>query len=128
MLLGKLANTYFSDSCYVLAKGIERLVYKIIFLLAKVRIFRVANKTLSKYRRAKKTRIRRGGTLTIGDRQDILIQKDIDKQVQRDIYIERGSRKEEQLTGKRCNICRKTGYNTRTCQVDIDMSSLLDSE
>jgi hypothetical protein len=52
----------------------------------------------------------------------------MDKQVQRDIYIEKGSRKEGQLTRKRYNTCRKTGHNTRTCQVDIDMSSLSDSE
>jgi hypothetical protein len=112
----------------ILAKSIERLAYEIIFLSIEVYIFRVANKTLSKYRRAKKTRIRQGNTLIIGDRQDILTQKDIDKQVRRDIYIERGSRKEEQLTRRRCNTCRKTSYNTRTCQIDIDISSLLDSE
>jgi hypothetical protein len=52
----------------------------------------------------------------------------MDKQVQRDIYIERDSRKEGQLTGKRCSTCRKTSYNTRTCQVDIDISNLSDSE
>jgi hypothetical protein len=52
----------------------------------------------------------------------------MDKQVRRDIYTERGSRKEGQLTGKRYNTCRKTSYNTRTCQIDIDISSLSDSE
>jgi hypothetical protein len=52
----------------------------------------------------------------------------MDKQVRRDIYAEKGSRKEEQLTRRYYNTYRKTGYNTRTCQVDIDMSSLLDSE
>jgi hypothetical protein len=52
----------------------------------------------------------------------------VDKQVRRDIHAERDSRKEGQLTRKRYNTCRKTGHNTRTCQVDIDMSSLSDSE
>jgi hypothetical protein len=52
----------------------------------------------------------------------------VDKQVQRDIYAERGSRKEGQLTRRYYNTCRKTSHNTRTCQVDIDMSSLSDSE
>ena len=112
----------------ILAKSIERLAYEIIFLSIEVYIFRVANKTLSKYRRAKKTRIRQGNTLIIGDRQDILTQKDIDKQVRRDIYIEKDSRKEEQLTGRYYNTCGKTSHNTRTCQIDIDISSLSDSE
>jgi hypothetical protein len=52
----------------------------------------------------------------------------MDKQVRRDIYIEKDSRKEEQLTRRCCSTCRKTSHNTRTCQVDIDISSLLDSE
>jgi hypothetical protein len=38
----------------------------------------------------------------------------MDKQVRRDIYIERNSRKEGQLTRKRYNTCRKTSHNTRT--------------
>jgi hypothetical protein len=52
----------------------------------------------------------------------------VDKQVRRDIYIEKNSRKEGQLTRKRYNTYGKTSYNTRICQVDIDMFSLLDSE
>jgi hypothetical protein len=52
----------------------------------------------------------------------------VDKQVRRDIYIERDSRKEGQLTRRRYNTYRKTSYNTRTYQIDIDMSSLSNSE
>ncbi len=39
---------------------------------AEVRTLRVANEALSKRRRAKKNRIRQGGTLTIEDAHDIL--------------------------------------------------------
>jgi hypothetical protein len=111
-----------------LAKNIKRLVYEITFLLIEVCIFRAINKALSKCRRAKKTRVRQGGIFTIRDKQDILIQKDMDKQVRRDIYIEKNSRKEGQLTRRRYSTCGKTGYNTRTCQIDINMSSLSDSK
>jgi hypothetical protein len=62
-----------------LAKSIERLVYEVILLLTEVYIFRVANKALSKRCRAKKTRVYQGSILTIRDRQDILIQKNVDK-------------------------------------------------
>jgi hypothetical protein len=41
-----------------LAKGIERIAYKITLLSTEVRILRVVNKALSKRRRAKKTYIR----------------------------------------------------------------------
>jgi hypothetical protein len=52
----------------------------------------------------------------------------MDEQVRCDIYIEKNSRKEGQLTGRYYNTCGKTSHNTRTCQVDIDISSLSDSE
>jgi hypothetical protein len=52
----------------------------------------------------------------------------MDKQVRRDIHAKKDSRKEEQLTRKYYNTYGKTSHNTRTCQVDIDMSSLSDSE
>jgi hypothetical protein len=41
-------------------------------LSAEVRTLRVVNEALSKRRRAKKTRVRQGGALTIEDAQDIL--------------------------------------------------------
>jgi hypothetical protein len=50
-------------------------------LSIEVYIFRVANKTLSKYHKTKKARVRQGSILTIEDTQDIISQKDIDKQV-----------------------------------------------
>ena len=50
-----------------LAKGTELLAYKITLLAAEVRTLRKANEVLSKRRRAKKTRVRQGGALTIED-------------------------------------------------------------
>ena len=48
------------------------MAYEITLLSTKVRTLRVANKALSKRRRAKKTRVCQGGALTIEDTQDIL--------------------------------------------------------
>lgn len=93
-----------------------------------MRTLRAANEALSKHRRAKKTCIRQGGTLTIEDAQDIITQKDVDEQVRRDIRVAGGSRKEGQLSGRHCGTCGKAGHNARTCQADVDMSSLPDSE
>jgi hypothetical protein len=100
----------------------------VTLLIAENRTLRVANKALSKRRRAKKTRVCQGGVLTIEDTQDIIAQKDIDKQVRRDVYTERGNREERQLSNRRYETYRKAGHNTRTCQEDIDMSSLSNSE
>jgi hypothetical protein len=71
--------TLIFQTVVALAKSTKRLAHEITLLLAEVYIFRVANKTFSKRRRAKKTRVRQGSAFTIGDRQDILIQKNVDK-------------------------------------------------
>ena len=55
-----------------MAKGIEILVYEIIFLLAKVYILWIINKVLSKYYKAKKTRVCQEEILIIEDMQDFL--------------------------------------------------------
>ena len=53
-------------------------------MTAENRILRKANEALSKRRRAKKSRVRQGGILTIEDTLDILAQKDAEEQVRRD--------------------------------------------
>jgi hypothetical protein len=57
----------FFEIIRALAKNIKRIAYEITLLSAKVHILRVANKALSKRRRAKKARVRQGGALTIKD-------------------------------------------------------------
>jgi hypothetical protein len=110
-----------------LAKGTERIAHEMTLLSAEVRTLRAANEALNKRRRAKKTRVCQGGALIVQDAQDISAQKDVDKQVRRDIREAGVSRGEGQLSRRRCGTCGKASYNTRTCQEDIDISSLLDS-
>ena len=98
-----------------MAKGIERIAYEITLLSAKVRTLRAVNEALSKRRRAKKARVRQGSVLTIEDTQDIILQKDVDKQVRRDVRAAGGSRKEGQPSKRHYRICEKASYNTRTC-------------
>jgi hypothetical protein len=62
-----------------LAKGTELLAYELTLANTKIRILRKTNETLSKYRRAKKTRVCQGGALTVEDAHDILAQKEVDK-------------------------------------------------
>jgi len=48
-----------------LAKGIMAVMYKVALLRTEVSALRKANEELSKRRRAKKTRVRLGGFLTV---------------------------------------------------------------
>jgi hypothetical protein len=111
-----------------LAKGTEILAHEITLISAEVRTLRVANEALSKRRRAKKNRIRQGGTLTIEDAHDILAQEEVDEQIRRDKRSRGGRQNEGQSGVRRCGNCGKTGHNARTCQEDIDMPSLSDPE
>ena len=60
------------ETVAALAKGTERMAHEMTLLSAEVRTLRAANEALSKRRRAKKTRVRQGGALTIEDTQDVL--------------------------------------------------------
>ena len=55
-----------------LAKGIEILAYENTLIATELPILRAANEALSRRRRAKKSRIRQGGVLTIEDAQDLM--------------------------------------------------------
>jgi hypothetical protein len=111
-----------------LAKGTEILAHEITLLLAEVRILRAANKALSKRRRAKKTRVRQGGVLTVEDAQDVLTQKEAEEQARRDNRSKGGRQNEGQPSRRRCSTCRETSHNARTCQDTIVVLGLSDSE
>ena len=55
-----------------LAKGTMVVMYEVALLRAEVSALRKANEGLSKRRRAKKTRIRLGGLLTVQDARALL--------------------------------------------------------
>jgi len=104
------------------------MAHEMTLLSAEVRTLRAANEALSKRRRAKKNRIRQGGALTVEDAHDELSQREVDEQIRRD-KCSRGGRQNEGQSGIRhCGNCGKTGHNTRTCQEDVNMSNLSDSE
>jgi hypothetical protein len=66
-------------------------------MTAEIRTLQKANAALSKRRRAKKTRVRLGGPLTVEDAQDLLAQTEVQKQVERET---------QENGGRRCNGLR----------------------
>lgn len=60
------------------------MAHEMTLLSAEVRTLRAANEALSKRRRAKKTRVRQGGALTVENAQDVLAQKEAEEQARRD--------------------------------------------
>jgi hypothetical protein len=116
------------ESVAALAKGTERMAHDMTLLSAEVRTLRAANEALSKRRRAKKTRVRQGGALTVEDAQDVLAQKEAEEQARRDKRSEGGRQNEGQPSGRRCGTCGETGHNARTCQSTVAILGSSDSE
>lgn len=109
-----------------LARGTELLAHENTLLHAEIRALRTANEALSKRRRAKKTRIRQGGVLTVEDAHDILSQTEVDKQIRRDRRLGGGVQGDGISSARRCGTCGNTGHNSRTCQDSIIVQPLID--
>jgi hypothetical protein len=111
-----------------LAKGVETLAHSVTLLTSENHNLRKANEALSKRRRAKKTRVRQGGTLTTEDARDILAQKEAEEQVKQDRRENDGDGEGRPVTVRRCGNCGEPGHNARTCQVELEMSDVYSSE
>jgi len=111
-----------------IAKGAQQVMHRLALLEADNATLRTANKALSKRRRARKTRIRQGGSLNFGDAQNLIDQKDMDRQIERETREKGGRRKRVETRERRCGRCGNPGHNARTCQEDVDTTSEEDSE
>ena len=111
-----------------MAKGLEAIAHSVTLLTAENHNLRKANEALSKRSRAKKTRVRQGGALTVEDAQDLLAQKEAEKQAAQDRRKNGGGDGERPATVRRCGNCGEPGHNPRTCQVEVEMSDVYSSE
>ena len=95
-------------------------MHQVALLRSEVSSLRKANEALSKRRRAKKKRIRLGGSLTVQDAQDLLDQKAVGgekvQETQQDGSGAGGARTKVRC----CSVCGKPGHNARTCQEAVD--------
>jgi hypothetical protein len=99
-----------------LAKGTEVIAHQMTLLHEEVRTLRKANEALTKRRRAKKTRVRAGGALSVEDALVLIEQRDTVRP-QSGQTSAGGSGAEAGPSGlRRCGRCGKIGHNVRTCQ------------
>lgn len=105
-----------------IAKGTQSIMHQFALLKSEVLILREANETLSKRRRAKKTRLRQGGSLTLAEGQDIQDQIEVEQQVKQETRQNKGWARRTTPRERRCGTCGNTGHNARTCQIDVETS------
>jgi hypothetical protein len=111
-----------------MVKGTTTIMHQMVLLKDRVRDLEEANRTLSKRRREKKTRIRQGGSLTVRDAEEIIDSNEVEGQIKQEIQAGRGRTEQGSVTQRRCGICHKPGHNSRTCQQDEEMSNVYSSE
>ncbi|KAL0943508.1 transposase [Colletotrichum truncatum] len=111
-----------------LARGTEGLGHRVALLESEVQILREENAILSRRRRAKKTRLQKGGSLTISTGEDIQSQREADTQLQEETRRSSGRKVRSETTHRRCGVCGNTGHNARTCQFIEEISEEQESE
>jgi hypothetical protein len=110
------------DALKSFSKGTKAIMHQIALLKSENQILRQANETLSKRRRAKKTRLRNGGKMTVSEGMGVIDQKDIDAQIVAELSRSSGRGRSALARERRCRTCGKTGHNTRTCQIVVLIS------
>ncbi|KID98255.1 transposase, partial [Metarhizium majus ARSEF 297] len=105
------------------AKGARGIMHRMALLEAENEQLREANATLSKRRRARKTRLSQGGSMTIAEGQALQDQRDVEQQLQQDIRQTRGRKPRVETKGRRCGRCGRSGHNARTCQITVQVSN-----
>ena len=99
-----------------LTKGTMAMMHQVALLQAEVSSLHKANEALSKRRRAKRTRVRLGGSLAIQDAHDLLDQKAVDGEGVQEIQPGGGGAGGVRTKVRCCGVCGKPGHNARTCQ------------
>lgn len=103
-------------------KGASTVMHRMVLMEDRINQLESANRTLSKRRREKKTRVREGGTLTIEDAKDLIEQKEVVQQVEGEMRANSGRARRTETAARRCGNCHATGHNARTCPNDRAVS------
>jgi hypothetical protein len=111
-----------------ITKGALKFMHQLALLKAENQSLREANETLSKRRRAKKTRLRQGGSLSQQEAEDLQDEKDIALQVEQETKANSGRKAREETRARRCGNCNQTGHNARTCEIRVEESEEEDSK
>jgi hypothetical protein len=105
-----------------LSKGTKAIMHENALLRAENKDLRQANEILSRRRRQKRTRLQKGGTMTVEEAREVINQMDVNTQVVAESSRSGGQRRSARPGIRRCSICGKGGHNARTCQVVFETS------
>ncbi|KAM6513396.1 hypothetical protein FALCPG4_18944 [Fusarium falciforme] len=104
------------------SKGTKAVMHEMALMRAEIQDLRRANETLSRRRRAKRTRLQKRGTMTLEEGREAVGQKEVNAQAVAESSRSGGQGGSARVKERRCGTCGKTGHNTRTCQIVVVMS------
>jgi hypothetical protein len=99
-----------------LTKGTMAVMHQVALLRSENASLRKANEVLSKRRRAKRTRVQLGGSLTIQDAQNIVGQEAVSGEGVQEMQPSGSGAGGVRTRVRCCGVCGKPGHNARTCQ------------
>jgi len=92
------------------------IMHEVALLQSRITELEEANERLSKRRKVKKTRLQKGGSLSVEQAEDLMRQKYVGSQQSEEIGSCSGQGEVAQSRIRRCSKCNKTGHTARTCQ------------
>ena len=111
--------THMYDIIDAQAQGMSWMAHKLVLLQAKLKDVQAANEVLSKRRRAKKTRLRQGGSLSFQEAEDLIAKKEVDTQILAEAGRNSVRTTQDEPRTRRCRSCGNTGHNARTCETIV---------
>jgi hypothetical protein len=110
------------------AKGLEVVAHKLAIATARIDTLEEALEALSRRKRAKRTHVAKGGSLDVEDGIGISTQREVDEQMQAERRRRGGDSGAGLPTTYRCSKCGKTGHNARTCQINVEIPNVHNSQ
>jgi hypothetical protein len=102
-------------------------MHKLALQEAELKNLREANRELTNRRKHKKKQLRNGGLLNFQNARDLQTAQEMDEQIQQKTRDFGGRKKRTDARGRRYIKCGKTGYNIRTCDIELESSGKKDS-
>jgi DDE superfamily endonuclease len=115
--------TAIHDAVDQFTKGSMAVMHKMTLMQAEIKQLRKANEMLSKRRRAKRSRLQNGGSLSVQEAEDIRDQIEVEVQVRQEMQASIGRKPRVETRARRCGKCGEAGHNARTCHIVVETTA-----
>lgn len=104
------------DAVDQIVKGTQGVMHKMVLLKSENHILRGEVEALSRRRRTKKTRLQKGGSLSLAAARDLQVRNDAEVEIREEKRRSSGRKPRVEARRRHCGACGKPGHNARTCQ------------